>query len=120
MSQPLSPAATASGEPPLPLGAKLLYAFGYIPDVVMNNVVASLGLMIYSVELGVPAWLIGLATSLPRLWEAFTDPIIGTISDNTQSRWGRRRPYIMFGAISAGLLCAALWMPPRGLSHSAL
>ena len=86
----------------------------------MANLISLLANMIYNVELGVPASLIGLAVALPRLWEAFTDPVIGNYSDNTQSRWGRRKPFLAVGSILAGLLCMVLWMPPTSLSQNGL
>lgn len=51
----------------------------------------------------------GLLGGLPRIFDAITDPIMGFISDNTKSKWGRRRPYIFIGAIASGLLFALLW-----------
>jgi GPH family glycoside/pentoside/hexuronide:cation symporter len=106
--------------PTLSLRSKLLYGLGYIPDVVMGNLIALLALMIYNVELGVSATLIGFAIALPRLWEAFTDPLIGRLSDGCRSRWGRRRPFLVVGAVAGGLLCMALWSPPAGLSTDGL
>lgn len=100
----------------LSLRSKSIYFLGFIPDVVMSNLITSLALMIYKVELGVPAALIGLAIALPRLWEAFTDPIIGSMSDRFRSRWGRRRPFLAVGAVAAGFLCMALWAPVTGLA----
>ncbi|MBN2481379.1 MAG: MFS transporter, partial [Bacteroidales bacterium] len=58
---------------------------------------------------GMDPLLAGLLGGLPRLFDALTDPIMGFISDNTKSRWGRRRPYIFVGAIVSGLLFALLW-----------
>jgi len=55
-----------------------------------------------------PLWA-GLLGGIPRIYDAITDPIMGYISDNTTSKWGRRRPYIFIGAITSGLLFAALW-----------
>jgi GPH family glycoside/pentoside/hexuronide:cation symporter len=58
---------------------------------------------------GMDPFLAGLLGGLPRLFDAITDPIMGFISDNTKSRFGRRRPYIFVGAIVSGLLFALLW-----------
>ena len=58
---------------------------------------------------GMDPVLAGLLGGLPRLFDAITDPIMGYISDNTNSRWGRRRPYIFVGAVAAGLLFILLW-----------
>ena len=51
----------------------------------------------------------GLLGGLPRIFDALTDPIMGFISDNTKSNWGRRRPYIFVGAILSGLFFILLW-----------
>lgn len=58
---------------------------------------------------GMDPFLAGLLGGLPRLFDAVTDPIMGYISDNTKSRFGRRRPYIFVGAILSGLLFMLLW-----------
>jgi GPH family glycoside/pentoside/hexuronide:cation symporter len=58
---------------------------------------------------GMDPFLAGLLGGLPRIFDAITDPIMGYISDNTQSRFGRRRPYIFVGAILSGVLFAVLW-----------
>lgn len=54
-------------------------------------------------------FLAGLLSALPRLLDALTDPIMGYISDNTRSRWGRRKPYIFAGSIFTGLIFMAMW-----------
>ncbi|QQO09544.1 MFS transporter [Breznakiella homolactica] len=48
---------------------------------------------------GLAAGLAGLAVMIGKLWDAVTDPVMGYISDRTRSRWGRRRPYLLFGAV---------------------
>ncbi|MEJ2515686.1 MAG: MFS transporter, partial [Gammaproteobacteria bacterium] len=60
--------------------------------------------------------LVGLLGALPRLTDAITDPLMGYISDNTRSRWGRRRPYIVVGAIAAGVIYAILGQLPADKS----
>jgi len=80
---------------------------------------ASGGMMIVlNLGLGMNPALVGLLGALPRLTDAFTDPLMGYISDNTRSRWGRRRPYIFGGAIAAGLIFALLWQMPGGRSET--
>ena len=58
----------------------------------------------------------GLIITLSKLYDAFTDPIMGTISDQTRSRWGRRRPYLLLGGIGCGVGFAALFWVPIGQS----
>ena len=83
-------------------GRKLLYGAGAF---VNNLLAAAIGGMVIILNLGLgmnPA-LVGLVSALPRVTDAITDPVMGYLSDNTRSRWGRRRPYIFVGALAAGL-----------------
>lgn len=96
---------------------RLIYGLGGL----INNLLAAAsgGMMIVlNLGLGMNPALVGLLGSLPRLTDALTDPIMGFISDNTESRWGRRRPYIFIGAIAAGIIFALLWQLPRGQSET--
>jgi GPH family glycoside/pentoside/hexuronide:cation symporter len=100
----------------IPLPQKLIYGLGAFTN---NLLAAAIGGMIIVLNLGFgmdPA-LVGLLGALPRLVDALTDPLMGYISDNTKSRWGRRRPYIFVGAILAGLIYALLWQLPTGKSE---
>ena len=72
---------------------------------VNNLLAAAIGGMIIILNLGLgdePGAGRVAAGALPRLTDALTDPLMGFISDNTRSRWGRRRPYIFIGAITRG------------------
>ena len=114
MNQPSHYATAPKDSIPFPL--KLVYGFGAF---VNNILAAAIGGMIIVLNLGLgmnPA-LVGLLGALPRLTDAITDPLMGYISDNTRSRWGRRRPYIFVGAIAVGLVFAALWQLPAGKSE---
>ncbi len=92
----------------VPLIQKIAFGSGHL---VNNLFPGSLGvfsfflLTTYGMD---PVWA-GLLGGIPRIYDAITDPIMGYISDNTTSKWGRRRPYIFIGAITSGLLFAALW-----------
>jgi GPH family glycoside/pentoside/hexuronide:cation symporter len=54
---------------------------------------------------------------IPRLWDAISDPIAGYVSDNTKSRWGRRRPYILFGGLAVAITFILIWTVPAGLGE---
>jgi len=56
---------------------------------------------------GLAAGLAGTAVMIGKLWDAVTDPMMGFISDRTRSRWGRRRPYLLYGAIP---LFLTMWL----------
>jgi len=101
----------------IPFAKKLIYGLGAF---VNNILAAAIGGMIIVLNLGLgmnPA-LVGLLGALPRLTDAITDPLMGYISDNTRSRWGRRRPYMFVGAIAVGLIFALLWQLPAEKSET--
>jgi GPH family glycoside/pentoside/hexuronide:cation symporter len=99
----------------IPFSGKLAYGMGAF---VNNLLAAAIGgmLIILNLGFGMDPALVGLASAIPRVTDALTDPIMGFISDQTRSRWGRRRPYIFIGAILSGLFFALLWMMPTGRS----
>lgn len=92
----------------VPLGQKLAYGSG---TLTLNLLPAALGVFsaFLIIEFGMDPLLAGLLGALPRFLDAITDPIMGFITDNTRSRWGRRRPYIFVGAILSGIIFALLW-----------
>lgn len=96
---------------------KIIYGLGAfvnnLLDAAMNTMVIVLNL-----GLGMNPALMGLLGALPRLIDAFTDPLMGYISDHTKSRWGRRRPYIFIGAILSAIVFVMLWQLPRDQSES--
>ncbi len=101
----------------IPFHLKLIYGLGAF---VNNTLADSIGrmLIVLNLGLGMSPALVGLLGALPRLTDAVTDPLMGYVSDNTRSRWGRRRPYIFIGAIAVGLVFALLWQLPGGRSEA--
>jgi GPH family glycoside/pentoside/hexuronide:cation symporter len=100
---------------------KLTHRLAYGAGAFVNNLLgaASGGMMIVlNLGLGMNPALVGLLGAIPRLTDALTDPLMGFISDNTRTRWGRRRPFIFGGVIAAGLLFALLWQLPTGKSET--
>lgn len=92
----------------VPFGQKAAFGAGHL---VLNLLPGALGVFMFFLltAFGMDPFLAGLLGGLPRIFDAITDPIMGFISDNTKSRWGRRRPYIFVGAILSGILFAVLW-----------
>lgn len=101
----------ASGH--VPLKSKIGWGLGGLADNYIMNSVLQLTMPIYNIALGMDPVRLGIALMVPRFFDAITDPLMGNISDNTRSRWGRRRPYIALGAILTAVLLPLLWMPPR-------
>ena len=100
---------------------RLTHKVAYGAGAFVNNLLAAAsgGMMIVlNLGLGMNPALVGLLGALPRLTDAFTDPLMGYISDNTRTRWGRRRPYIFGGVIAAGLIFALLWQLPGNRSET--
>ncbi|MFA6403935.1 MAG: MFS transporter [Salinivirgaceae bacterium] len=67
-----------------------------------------------NISLGLSAFWLGVIMIIPRLWDAFSDPIIGHLSDNTRSRWGRRRPFILIGGLFVSITFVVMWWIPKG------
>ena len=92
----------------VPLGQKIAFGVGMLANQMFP---ASLGIfMVVLVQnLGFPGWMWGTVYFLPRVLDAVTDPIMGFISDNTKSVWGRRRQYVLLGAIVMGVSFSVMW-----------
>jgi glycoside/pentoside/hexuronide:cation symporter, GPH family len=114
MSTPETTAVRSSANVSTP--KKLLYGLGAFTENAMQNAVGNMANPFFNVALNVSPALLGIATSVFRLWDAVTDPIMGALSDRTESRFGRRRPYIVGGAVIGALLFVLMWWCPRGMS----
>jgi len=92
----------------VPFGQKAAFGAGHL---VLNLLPGALGILMFFLltAFGMDPIDAGILGALPRLFDAITDPIMGFISDNTKSKWGRRRPYIFVGAVLSGVLFALLW-----------
>jgi glycoside/pentoside/hexuronide:cation symporter, GPH family len=113
MSADSTPSASSTAPADrVPTGRRLAYGAGAYADNFMQNGIGNMANPFFNLALGLHPALVGLALSIPRLWDAITDPIMGNITDRARTRWGRRRPFIFAGAILSGLLFALLWFVP--------
>jgi GPH family glycoside/pentoside/hexuronide:cation symporter len=83
-----------------------------------NQSVRTTGQGVLNMILGIPSQFVGIVLAIPLLWDAITDPIMGNFSDNFRSKYGRRRPFILIGAILMGLTFSSIWMIPMGWSDT--
>ena len=95
---------------------KFIYGMGALAN---DSQAAFIGQMIIvlNLGLGVSPFLVGIIGAVPRIFDDILDPIIGYSSDNARTRWGRRRPFIFFGAIAAGIFYALMFQIYPGKSE---
>ncbi len=96
---------------------KLFYGFGSVAYGVKDNGFSTFLLLFYNQVLGLPAAWVGAAIMIALAVDSVLDPLVGQISDNWTSRWGRRHPFMYFAAIPSAIAFLFLWMPPAGLSQ---
>jgi Na+/melibiose symporter-like transporter len=111
VSKAASAATHARGEVDLP--TRLFYGFGSVSFGVKDNGFSYFLLLFYNQVMGVPAQLVGLAALVALLFDACIDPLIGQLSDNFRSPWGRRHPFMYAAAIPFALAYLMLWNPPQ-------
>lgn len=92
----------------VPFGQKIAFGLGMLANQMFP---AALGIFIVILieSLGFPGWMLGIIYFVPKLFDAITDPIMGYITDNTKSKWGRRRQYVLIGSVIMGLSFAFMW-----------
>lgn len=96
---------------------RLAFASGQIPEGVQSTAFGFFLLYFYNQVLGLSGFLASTAIVLALVVDAVVDPIIGSLSDRTRSRWGRRHPF-MYGAAAPFALCFyLLFAPPAGMSE---
>lgn len=84
--------------------------------IIFDNVMLYM-MFFYTDIFGIPAGFVGTMFLLARALDAISDPCMGLLADRTRSRWGKFRPWILFGAIPFGLVCVLAYSSPD-LSHN--
>ncbi len=107
--------ATATADRPISEGKVISYASLYLP-VSMALLPVGLYVVPFYAELGIPLYAMSAVILGARLSDAFTDPLIGVLSDNTKTRWGRRKPWILLGTPLLMLTLYKLLIPPEDVT----
>ncbi len=95
---------------------KLIYGVGDVGNAIVNPAIQFFLMIFYTdVALIAPA-LASSALLVGKIWDGVNDPLFGWISDRTTSRFGKRRVYMIFGALPLAITVALLWFVPGGLS----
>jgi len=87
---------------PLSFSTKLFQGIGAIPDTVKNWSFNTFTLLYYNQILGMDAFLVSLVLAVAIVFDAITDPIVATLSDNSRSKWGRRHPLMLIASLPLG------------------
>ncbi len=95
----------------IPTKEKLAYGCGALMDGGGVALMSCVMLKYMTDTLGIVAASASTIMMVSKIWDAVTDPLMGSITDNTRSRWGRRRPYMMFGGILLIIALALLFAP---------
>jgi len=96
----------------VPLRIKLAYGFGAVAYGIKDNGFSVFLLLFYNQVIGLPAGQVGLAIMIALLVDACIDPVVGHLSDQTHSRWGRRHPWLYLSSVPIALVWILLWNPP--------
>jgi len=105
----------AATRPRLSRWTKLLYGLGeFGPSVAGGTIIPFYFLFFLTDVAGVRPGVAGTLLLVARIWDAVNDPLVGAISDRTRMRLGRRRPYILAGAVPLAITYSLLWIVPTG------
>ena len=102
---------------PLTFWNKIGYGAGALTENNVQNVVNIMLPLIMFNYMGVSPILLGYVFAIARLWDTVTDPLMGYLSDRTRSRFGKRKPYILIGAVMSAFSFWLIWMFPEGKSQ---
>ncbi len=114
MSAPATNDAAPVAPAKLGLGSRVAYGASAFGENLAINSINQLAFAVFNITLLVSPALVGVALALPRLLDLFLDPLVGGWSDRLRSRWGRRKPFILVGAVLAAAVATGMWYFPAG------
>lgn len=92
---------------------KLIYGTGDLGFSMNNSIIAAYFPIFMMDVIGISPGLVAIILFVGRSWDYINDPIVGFLSDRTRTRWGRRRPFLLFGALPFALSFILLWLSPN-------
>ncbi len=110
MSDPMSESPAPTDK--LSFWTKLAYGAGDTGPAMTANVLAIYLLVFLTNVAGMSAGLAGLTLGVGKIWDAINDPMVGVLSDRSRHRWGRRLPWLYWGAIPFALTFLMQWVVP--------
>jgi GPH family glycoside/pentoside/hexuronide:cation symporter len=110
---------TSSLTEKVPMGQKIAFGIGMLANQMFPAVLGIFAVILVE-KLGFSGLLQGIAFFIPKFYDALLDLVMGYVSDNTKSKWGRRRQYVLAGAIILGVSFALLWQlyPEDGVTYN--
>jgi len=115
------PETTKNLSPGLSRWTKFIYGLGELgPSVAGGTIIPFYYLFFLTDVSGIRPWIAVSLLLVARLWDAFNDPLSGALSDRTRTRLGRRRPFILVGALPMAITYVLLWIVPPGFSGTGL
>lgn len=96
----------------LPFWTKIIYGTGDLGFSMNNSIIAAIFPLFMMDVIGLSPAMVAIILFVGRSWDYINDPLVGHLSDRTRTKWGRRRPFLLFGAIPFGLSFILLWLSP--------
>lgn len=109
------PASPKGPRDRIPLLQKLAFAIGVNTEgIAVQMMIGVLWMPFFNIGMGMSPVVLGGILMIYRVWDAITDPVVGNLSDNARTRWGRRKPFMTVGIIFAAVLYPLFWFMPDG------
>ncbi len=107
---------TRNEDTPLPARTRWAYGAGGLFDRLGTQGLKDLGNPLFNLVLGINPALIGWVFVVTRIWDAFLDPLMGSLTDNARTRWGRRKPFMLAGTLLSAVAIVPIFWMPSGMS----
>ncbi len=111
-NDPVKTKTEVSPEDRVPLRMKIGYGIGDLGANLVFLTTLFYVLYYFTDVLGIPPETAGIIVLASKFWDASIDPVMGNISDRTRSRWGKKRPFLLFGAVPVGIAVFLLFYTP--------